>query len=147
MTTNARIWNIKNANSYVDNTVLATEAYLNATMRPTALAYIKYRASWYFFFCGATAHIGPKPPRLEVTRPHTIRYTYQVGLLWTNDQHVVEAATYTTHKKHKRRTSMPSAGFEPDNPEIQRLQTYALDSTATGIGAGCCHPSVFGSRR
>ena len=29
---------------------------------------------------------------------------------------------------------MPLAGFEPANPEIMRLQTYALDSTATGIG-------------
>jgi hypothetical protein len=29
---------------------------------------------------------------------------------------------------------MPSAGFEPAIPAIKRLQTYALDSTATGIG-------------
>jgi len=29
---------------------------------------------------------------------------------------------------------MPSAGFEPAIPKISRLQTYALDSTATGIG-------------
>ena len=56
-----------------------------------------------------------------------------MGLLCTSDQHVAEAATYTTHSKHKRRTSMPSVGFEPAIPAIKRLQTYALERTATGI--------------
>jgi len=37
------------------------------------------------------------------------------------------------HHKHKRRTSMPSAGFEHAIPLIERLQTYVLDLTATGI--------------
>ena len=30
---------------------------------------------------------------------------------------------------------MPSAGFEPAILEIKRVQTYALDDTATGIGS------------
>ena len=47
---------------------------------------------------------------------------------------VPEAATYTTHNKLKRRTSIPSAGFEPASPAIRRLQNYALDRTTTGIG-------------
>jgi hypothetical protein len=51
-----------------------------------------------------------------------------------SDQFVAEAATYTTHNKHKRRTYMPSAGFEPAIPAIKRPQTYASDRTATGIG-------------
>jgi hypothetical protein len=29
---------------------------------------------------------------------------------------------------------MPSAGFEHEIPTIKRLQNYALDGTATGIG-------------
>ena len=29
---------------------------------------------------------------------------------------------------------MPSAGFEPAIPEIERLQTYALDRRAAGFG-------------
>jgi hypothetical protein len=29
---------------------------------------------------------------------------------------------------------MPSAGFEPSIPAGERLQTHALDSSATGIG-------------
>ena len=50
------------------------------------------------------------------------------------DQFVTEVATYTTHNTHTRRTSMPSAGFEPAIPAIEQPQTYALDGTATEIG-------------
>jgi len=38
------------------------------------------------------------------------------------DQLVAEAAAYTTHNKHKWRTSRPSALFEPAIPIIKRLQ-------------------------
>jgi len=65
---------------------------------------------------------------------HTHTHTHTVGLLWTSDQLVAEAATYTTHYKHKRRTSVPSAGLEPTILAIKRLQIYTLDRTATGIG-------------
>ena len=34
------------------------------------------------------------------------------GLLWRSDQLVAEVATYTTHKKYKTPTTIPSAGFE-----------------------------------
>jgi hypothetical protein len=50
------------------------------------------------------------------------------------DQLVAEAAAHTTHKKHKRRTSMFSAVFEPSIPAIKRLQAYTLNRPATGIG-------------
>jgi hypothetical protein len=56
-----------------------------------------------------------------------------LGLLWTIDQLVAEAATYTTHNKYKRQTFMPSAVFETAIPAIERPQTYALDRAATGI--------------
>jgi hypothetical protein len=61
---------------------------------------------------------------LDFTHTHT--HTHTVRLLWTRDGSVAEAATSTTHNKHKRRTSMPSAGFEPVIPATERLQTYAL---------------------
>jgi hypothetical protein len=48
-----------------------------------------------------------------------------------SDQFVADAGNYTIHS---RRTSMYSAGFEPAIPAMEQLQTYALDSTATGIG-------------
>jgi len=51
-----------------------------------------------------------------------------------SDQPVAEAATCTTHNTPNRRTSVPSSGFETSIPAIQRLQTYASDRTATGIG-------------
>jgi hypothetical protein len=33
----------------------------------------------------------------------------------------------TAHYKYKRLTSLPSAGFEPAIPAVERPQTYALD--------------------
>jgi hypothetical protein len=44
---------------------------------------------------------------------------------------VTEVAAYTTHNKHNRGVSMPSAGFEPPVSTVERLQSYALDRTAT----------------
>jgi hypothetical protein len=61
---------------------------------------------------------------------YTVRHT--VGLLWTSDQPVAEASTYTG--QHKRQTSMSRAGFEPAIPATKRPQTYALDRAVTGIG-------------
>jgi hypothetical protein len=52
-----------------------------------------------------------------------------VGLLWTSDRLVAEAATYTTRNKHKRRTSMPSEALKLAMPAIEHLQ-----SCATGTG-------------
>ena len=40
----------------------------------------------------------------------------EVYISATSDQLVAEAATYTTHNKHKRPTSVPSAGLEPAVP-------------------------------
>jgi hypothetical protein len=40
----------------------------------------------------------------------------------------------TTHNTHKRQTAMPPVGFEPTILVSERLQTHALDRTATGIG-------------
>ena len=86
-----------------------------------------------FFLCGDTAQNGPRPSRFEVSRSHTIRHTHPVGPLWTRDQLVAKASTYTTQNKHKRRTAMPSSEFEPLIPTIKWPQTYALDRTATEI--------------
>ena len=40
----------------------------------------------------------------------------------------------TTHNTHNRQTSMPPGEFEPPIPAGDRLQTHALDRSATGIG-------------
>jgi hypothetical protein len=63
---------------------------------------------------------------VEVSRSHTVTHTYPVGILWKSDQPVVEAATYTTHNKHKTRTSIHTSGFEPAILEIERRRTCAL---------------------
>ena len=68
------------------------------------------------------------------TQYDTHTHTLPVRLLRTSDQHVTEAATYTTYNKHKRRTSMPTAGFEHAMPGIERTQNYSLDCTTTVVG-------------
>ena len=78
---------------------------------------------------------------------HTQRHTQPVGLLWTGDQPVAEAATYTTHNKHNGPTSVPLAGFEPAIPTIKRPQTYTLVRRATGIGQLLIYPKKLYSRQ
>jgi len=56
---------------------------------------------------------------LEGFKSHTFIHTHPVGPLCTSDQLVAEAATYTTHNKHKRQKSMPSARFESAIPSIK----------------------------
>jgi len=55
---------------------------------------------------------------------------------------VAETATDTTQNKHKR-TTRPSAGFEPAIPSIKRPQTYASDRTANGIGPHTVHWNTY----
>ena len=99
-----------------------------------------YTASGIITLCRWPSHARDQPKSglgdftFEVSRSHTIK-THLVELLWTSDQPVEEAATYTTHSKHKTRTFMPSAGFELAIPAIKPLQTCALDRTAPAIGA------------
>ena len=59
-----------------------------------------------------------------IRRTHANTHTqYSVALLCTSDQPVGEAATCTTHNKHKRPKSFHSAGFEPVIPGIRRFQS------------------------
>jgi hypothetical protein len=97
----------------------------------------------HLFFVAQQPKLGVGFLIVEVYRLHTIRYThtntntnththtntYTVRLFSTSDQLVAEATTYTTHKKHKRRTSMLSVGFEPAILATERPQTHALDHT------------------
>jgi len=50
-----------------------------------------------------------------------------------SDQLVAEAATYTTHNRHKRQTFVPSVGFKSTIPATEQLQIHALGATTTGI--------------
>jgi hypothetical protein len=62
-----------------------------------------------------------------------IVFRHTVELLWTSDQPVAEACTYTG--QHNRQISIPSSGFEPATPATERPQTYALDRAATEVGS------------
>ena len=78
---------------------------------------------YIFFFCGATAQIRFRQPILGVSRSrtHAHTHTHKIGLLLMSDQMVSEAIT--KHNKPTRRTPIPSAGFKPMIPTIQRPQT------------------------
>jgi hypothetical protein len=87
-----------------------------------------------FFLCGVTAKRESRPPYSWGSYiTHNWTHTHPVALIWTSDRLVAEAATYKTHNKHKWRTSMPSAGFEPAIRTIRPTQTCFLDRTATAI--------------
>ena len=62
-------------------------------------------------FPGATAHPRPSPPLC-----FHLQITHLIVLLYTNDQLVAKAATYTTHNNCDRQISMPSVESEPAIP-------------------------------
>jgi hypothetical protein len=79
------------------------------------------------------------------THTHTHTHTHTLARsLARKHTHLVgssERVVSSGHNKHKGRTSMPSARFEPTIPAIKRMQTYALDCTATGVGRGLYYRS------
>jgi len=85
-------------------------------------------------FWKATAPVGPRAYRFEVSRPHKIRHKQSVGLLYTRVQFVAAVVTSTTFKKHRRRASAPSVRIEPTISASKRAQTYALDIATTEMG-------------
>ena len=64
---------------------------------------------------------------VDVSRSHTDTHFQQDVFEW-----VISPSQRPL--KQKGRTSLPSAGFEPAIPASKRLQTYALDRTATVSG-------------
>ena len=54
--------------------------------------------------------------------------THPVEILWTSDQLVARAATYTTHETNIHAV----IGIQTREPSEQVLQTYVLDRTVTG---------------
>jgi len=54
-----------------------------------------------------------------VAHDHAQWHTREVGLLWTRDRLIAKTSTWQ-HSSHKRQTSMPPAGFEPETPASWR---------------------------
>ena len=91
----------------------------------------KYRKSTTHIFCGLTIQLGPRST--YCCGSQRIRHTNPVRLLWMRDQLVAGAVTYAIHNKKRDEKSMPSAGFEPAVPAIERPQTYTLGHMTTRI--------------
>jgi hypothetical protein len=97
----------------------------------------RFQSQWLFllprrsiFSCGATAQPGLGRLIVEVSISHT--NTHTAGRTPLEKWSAHRRGRYL-HKKHKRWTSMHSAGYEAAIPAIKRPQAYALDRTATGI--------------
>ena len=90
--------------------------------------------SLFFFFlwrCGPTRAMASSFLRfLDHTQRHTT-----VGGTPLDEWSARRRDLYlTTHNNHNRQTFMPSVGFEPTIPVLERPQTYALHRAATGTG-------------
>jgi hypothetical protein len=91
---------------------------------PHSLPLIVFRMQ--SFSAAQQPNSGPGRLVFYVTISHTIRHTHTQEDSSERNHLVAEADTYTTGNKHNRRTSIPSAGFEPMIAAIKRLQTNAL---------------------
>jgi hypothetical protein len=79
--------------------------------------------------CSVAQQPNPSLARLIVGAfyiTHNDTHTQTVGHLWTSDQLVTEAASYTTRKKHNRRTSMPPRGISTRNSSKQAASDLCL---------------------
>jgi hypothetical protein len=107
--------------------ILSVSSHVNSCHHTTG---IWPRQLWIFFLSVMQQpNSGVGPLVVEVPRSHT------PGRALLN-----EAATYRTHNKQRRRTSMLSARFEPAMPAIKQLQTYALDHTTACVTSGFSSP-------
>jgi hypothetical protein len=80
-----------------------------------------------FFFCGATAHHGPRPPHCW-----SVEVTYRLGRSSLDEGSASRRDRYlTTHNTHRRQTSMPLVRFEPASPPNVRLQTARPQGSAS----------------
>jgi hypothetical protein len=83
---------------------------------------------------GTTAQIGPWPPLLRFPNHTQLDIHGRTPLdKWSAHRRGLYLHRKTQHIS-TRQTTMPSAGFEPAIPATKRLQTYALEHMATGIG-------------
>jgi hypothetical protein len=110
---------------------------LSPSSRITALEVIKLCLG--LIFRGATVYFGTGSPRY---RGFTITFSsahYWEGFLWASDRLDVKTSTRPAHDIHKRKTSMPPAGFEPAVPKRERPQIHVIVRAATRIGKRRIH--------
>jgi len=95
----------------------------------------------FSFFIHFSAFLLPTQYRRRVLLMHLITpnhihtRTYTLGRTPLDEESARSRDLYlTTQNKHKKQTSLPSAGFEPAIPPLQWLQSYALDLATPGIG-------------
>ena len=91
--------------------------------------------SLFFFLFPATVQLGTRPPHswgFWITLRHKYNRQDSSGRVMSSSQ-----KSLPKQHKHKRQTSVLSAGFESAIPAVECLQTYALDYTSSGFGSVC----------
>ena len=87
-----------------------------------------------FFFMALWPNAGHGLHIHEVSRTHIQRRT-TVGRTPLDEWSARHRDLYlTTHNTHKRKPSMPPAGFEPTISAVEWPQTFALDRATNGTG-------------
>jgi hypothetical protein len=79
----------------------------------------------YFFYHGATAPTGPRPPH---SRGFMITFRHTTLSRAPLDEFSARRSDFylTTHNTHKRQTSIPPSGFKPTIPASERPQTRLI---------------------
>jgi len=102
--------------------------------------YIYIYTQFIYFFTFLPPLWGCSPKRtmastffrfVDSTQRHTAN---SLEVLWTSDQPIAETSTWQHTTLTTDKHQCPAVGFEPTIPARQRLQTQALDRTATGTG-------------
>jgi hypothetical protein len=95
---------------------------------------------FHYFFYGAAAPSGPRPPRC---RGFTITLRHNTLGRTPLDEWPARRRDLYLTTLNKRQTSMPPTGFEPAIPTSERPQTHALDLAVSGIGLYYCIQSFI----
>jgi hypothetical protein len=111
----------------------ATLGPVASTLTTSPPRQIRYHKLHKFFFPMAQQlYSGVGRLNVEVSRSHTIRHT-SLGRTSLEERSARRRDLYlTTHKIHKRKTSMPPTGFETVIPASELPQNYALTARPPG---------------
>ena len=114
--------------------------FYNTSVRTSQLAMWPYLSSYTPTFPGAKPQIWSKPPHFLVSQ-YTSTHARTPLEEWS--------ASCRGRCQHNRQQTprdgqaWPSTEFESATPAIKRMLAYALDLTATGIGASSLQVQVF----
>jgi hypothetical protein len=97
------------------NAVTPSSGKCKSNMAPKKNSYIYI---YIFLFGHAVVKRRCRLFHFQVSRPHMIKHTHTLWLLWMNDQLVTEVTAYPTHSKHETNIHA-HGGVRTPNPSNQ----------------------------